>query len=75
MARPDLRRLADVDADHTLLGLLCLKSSRAGYCSDAGIQARAAERRHRPVQSGQGGRRRDFSREKVTGSIPRYDAK
>lgn len=36
-----LRRLAVVDADGTLLGLLCLKRSGAGFCSDADITARA----------------------------------
>ncbi|GAA4557842.1 CBS domain-containing protein [Pseudonocardia xishanensis] len=39
------RRLAVVDGDGRLLGLLCLKRSGAGFCSDAGIRARAADRR------------------------------
>lgn len=39
------RRLAVVDADGTLLGLLCLKRSGAGFCSDAGVAARSAARR------------------------------
>ncbi|MFP5020734.1 CBS domain-containing protein [Pseudonocardia phyllosphaerae] len=38
------RRLAVVDDDRQLLGLLCLKRSGAGFCSDAGVAARAAER-------------------------------
>lgn len=37
------RRLAVVDDDGTLLGLLCLKRSGLGFCSDAGVAARAAE--------------------------------
>jgi CBS domain len=38
------RRLAVVDKDYLLLGLLCLKRSARGFCSDAGILSRAAER-------------------------------
>lgn len=37
------RRLAVVD-DETLLGLLCLKSSGNGFCTDEGVAARARER-------------------------------
>lgn len=37
------RRLAVVDDDR-LLGLLCLKSSGEGFCTDDGVAARAAER-------------------------------
>jgi CBS-domain-containing membrane protein len=40
------RRLAVVDDDGTLLGLLCLKRSGLGFCSDAGVAARAAERQY-----------------------------
>lgn len=36
-----LRRLAVVDTDRTLLGLLCLKRSRTGFCSDADVTSRA----------------------------------
>jgi predicted transcriptional regulator len=39
------RRLAVVDDDGTLLGLLCLKRSGLGFCSDAGVAARAADKR------------------------------
>jgi CBS domain-containing protein len=35
-----MRRLAVVDADDTLLGLVCLKRSRSGFCSDADVAAR-----------------------------------
>ena len=35
------RRLAVVDPDGTLLGLLCLKRSGAGFCSDANVLARS----------------------------------
>ncbi|NGN91838.1 CBS domain-containing protein [Nocardioides sp. KC13] len=38
------RRLAVVDDDHQLLGLLCLKRDHSGFCSDQGVRARAAER-------------------------------
>lgn len=38
------RRLAVVDAEGTLLGLLCLKRSQAAFCTDDGIQARVRER-------------------------------
>ena len=40
-ARTGLRRLAVVDVEHTLLGLLCLKRSGSGFCSDADVAARA----------------------------------
>lgn len=35
------RRLAVVDAGERLLGLLCLKRSRDGFCTDADVAARA----------------------------------
>ena len=40
-----VRRVAVVDADGDLAGLLCLKRHRRGFCSDAGVAARAADRR------------------------------
>jgi hypothetical protein len=47
------RRLAVVDGSGRLLGLLCLKRDGTGYCSDAGIRERAADRArlngHAPV--------------------------
>lgn len=42
-----LRRLAVVDDDGSLLGLICLKRHLGGFCSDADVAARAAERRGR----------------------------
>ena len=39
------RRLAVVDDEGTLLGLLCLKRGWAGFCSDTDVAARAADRR------------------------------
>lgn len=39
------RRLAVIDDRGTLLGLLCLKRTGTGFCSDADVQARANERR------------------------------
>ena len=41
------RRLAVVDEDRTLLGLLCLKRRQTGFCSDGDVAARAAERQAR----------------------------
>ena len=38
------RRLAVVDDYDRLLGLLCLKRSHRGFCADADVQARAADR-------------------------------
>lgn len=38
------RRLAVVDDTGTLLGLLCLKRSGLGFCSDANVAARVANR-------------------------------
>jgi hypothetical protein len=39
------RRLAVTDGRGRLLGLLCLKRSRTGYCSNEGVAARAAASR------------------------------
>lgn len=36
-----LRRAAVVDADGTLLGLMCLKRHHRGFCSDADVASRA----------------------------------
>jgi hypothetical protein len=41
----ELRRLAVVDHDGTLLGLMCLKRSRTGFCSDEDVASRAWSRR------------------------------
>lgn len=38
------RRLAVVDRDGRLLGLLCLKRSGDGFCTDAGVASRRAAR-------------------------------
>jgi CBS domain-containing protein len=38
------RRVAVVTDDGRLVGLLCLKRSGRGFCSDAGMRARAEER-------------------------------
>ena len=43
LLRQRRRRLAVVDDSGGLLGLLCLKRDGTGYCSDAGIHARARE--------------------------------
>ena len=39
----DERRAAVVDAGGRLVGLLCLKRRRTGFCSDADVAARAAD--------------------------------
>lgn len=39
------RRIAVIDDDGRLIGLLCLKRDLIGFCSDAGVAARAADRR------------------------------
>jgi PPOX class probable F420-dependent enzyme len=44
MAESGRRRLAVIDEDGTLLGLLCLKRTGRGFCSDADIRARSADR-------------------------------
>jgi CBS domain-containing protein len=46
------RRLAVVDDTGRLLGLLCLKRSGRGFCSDAGVLDRARERRHTAMRPG-----------------------
>ncbi len=40
-----LRRLAVVNHDGTLLGLMCFKRSRTGFCSDEDVASRAWSRR------------------------------
>lgn len=42
------RRLAVVDPGNRLLGLLCLKRDRTGFCTDSGVAARARERAVHP---------------------------
>jgi CBS-domain-containing membrane protein len=46
------RRLAVVDGHGKLLGLLCLKRTGLGFCGDAGVAARAAERGTCSTQAG-----------------------
>lgn len=43
MRERDVRRLAVVDDAGVLLGLLCLKRTRDGFCSDADVRARALD--------------------------------
>jgi CBS-domain-containing membrane protein len=47
-----IRRLAVVDADGSLLGLICLKQRRTGFCSDADVAARSRSRDEAPPQYG-----------------------
>lgn len=44
MVSANIRRFAVIDQDAKLLGMLCLKRTGDGFCSDAGVAARAAER-------------------------------
>jgi CBS domain-containing protein len=44
MAATGRRRAAVTSADGQLLGLLCLKASRAGFCSDQDVRARALDK-------------------------------
>jgi CBS domain-containing protein len=44
MVASGVHRLAVVDGDGTLLGLLCLKRHLDGFCSDADVASRAADR-------------------------------
>jgi CBS-domain-containing membrane protein len=43
LLRQGRRRLAVIDDDGRLLGLLCLKKDGNGYCTDAGIRERAQQ--------------------------------
>ena len=47
-----LRRLAVVDDTGALTGLLCLKRKLTGFCTDADVTARAAERAAAPTARG-----------------------
>ena len=47
-----LRRLAVVDDTGALAGLLCLKRKLTGFCTDADVTARAAERAAAPTARG-----------------------
>ena len=44
LVRSGQRRLAVVNDDGRLLGLLCLKSDRTGFCTDEGVAARERDR-------------------------------
>jgi hypothetical protein len=44
MVRERRRRLAVIGPTGDLIGLLCLKQSQSGFCSDTDVAARAAER-------------------------------
>ena len=48
------RRAAVVSEDGRLLGLLCLKASRAGFCSDQDVRARALGEADRAAVSSTG---------------------
>ncbi|WP_375487413.1 HPP family protein [uncultured Jatrophihabitans sp.] len=44
LVRSGRRRLAVVDTEQRLLGLLCLKRTGLGFCTDDDVEARAADR-------------------------------
>jgi CBS domain-containing protein len=48
------RRAAVISEDGRLLGLLCLKASRAGFCSDEDVRARAIDAARNAVLAGAG---------------------
>ena len=50
MLRTGRRRLAVASADGSYRGLLCLKRSGAGFCSDQDVRARSADPSHRGPQ-------------------------
>lgn len=52
LERSGKRRLAVVTGSGRLVGLLCLKRDRTGYCSDEGVRRRAASARPVPVPAG-----------------------
>lgn len=47
MIEQGLRRLAVIDPHRTLLGLLCLKRTLTGFCTDDGIDSREREGKRR----------------------------
>ncbi|CUR57753.1 hypothetical protein NOCA2440001 [metagenome] len=46
MDRSMTRRLAVVDGEGRLLGLLCLKQTRQGFCTETDVLARSGDSRH-----------------------------
>lgn len=46
LVRSGRRRLAVIGDSGRLVGLLCLKRDRSGYCTDDGVAARVTERAH-----------------------------
>ena len=52
MAVTGRRRAAVTSSDGRLLGLLCLKASRAGFCSDQDVRARAVDQRDAAAAAG-----------------------
>jgi CBS domain-containing protein len=63
MVRIGRRRLAVVDAQGAYLGLLCLKRTGTGFCSEDDVRARAAEALNRTS-----GVRHEGDRESATGT-------
>ena len=47
----DQRRIAVVDDANTLLGLVCLKRDRTGFCADDDVRSRTIERRVQRTRS------------------------
>lgn len=55
MVASGVRRLAVIDGDLRLLGLLCLKASGSGFCTDEGVDGMRRGRNRRPNHSESGG--------------------
>lgn len=76
LAARGLRRLAVVDDDGTLLGLICLKRRRTGFCSDRDVESRARARARDSVAQASSGASRwadpgsDTALESDTGPEP-----
>jgi CBS domain-containing protein len=51
MSNAGRRRLAVIDGRHRLLGLLCLKASGLGFCSDLDVSARSTDPNTTPAPS------------------------
>jgi CBS domain-containing protein len=51
MSNAGRRRLAVIDARHRLLGLLCLKASGLGFCSEQDVNARSTKPNDTPAPS------------------------
>ena len=65
-----IRRMAVVDADGSLLGLMCLKQRRTGFCSDADVAARSRSRGEVTAQWADGGGQTGEQSPRIAGAEP-----